>query len=110
MRTKILVATFQLNANETKIIPFNFGLDYEMRITEMTSYSSGDYTFNLRLLGSPEWIATEKMRKSAVFLGYIPFRFPVEFVIPLRGGIEIDATNLTASTNSIQIVFIGYAL
>jgi len=110
MKTKILVASFQLNPNQTATFSFNYGIDYEIYITEMTSYSSYDYLFNFRLIGNLEWVATEKMRKSAVFLGYIPFRFPKEFILPRRGGIEIEATNLSANANQIQIVFIGYAV
>jgi hypothetical protein len=109
-KTKILVANFSLAPSELKVIPFNYGLGFDVKITEMTATSSGAFRFNFRLLGSVEWFATERMQSNAVFLGFIPFRFPVEFVVPAKNGIEIEAQNMTSSSNTIQILFIGYAI
>jgi len=109
MKTKILTANLQIPGNQTATFPFNFGIDYEIHVTELSA-SGSNFKFNFRLIGSVEWVATEMMNSNAVFLGYIPFRLPIEFVIPKRGGIEIIAQNILATTNTIQILFIGYAV
>lgn len=106
--TKILVANFTLSPNQRVSIAYNFNLDYQVSINELTIYADGNpFKFNFRIIGSSYWFANDLVRSDAIFWGVLPFRFPKPLILYSRQGIEVEYQEFTGTNISGQIIFIG---
>ena len=84
--------------------------DSDFLIVGLVGKKTGDYKINWRT-GQGRAIANQRLfDDNIVGIGRLPIKLPKPVIVPARGRLGVDITDVSNSSNTIEVVWVGLRL
>lgn len=105
----IIPFDFTLSANQTSVVRYEISSGWDFTVAIINSFSSGAFSFNVKDRFTDQDFFINKTRGTiASGNGQKPFVLPKLHTFSKGSAITVECTDLSGSSNTIQLALIGY--